>query len=162
MKSTIQVYLECKEDVIRDIEIASDNNIEKLHFAIIEAFGLDKNEMASFYKTNTEFELLQEIPYISMDEKSGSLLIMKEVLISSIFTEKGSQLLYVYDFLKMWRFLITLSETSEEIIEDAQCVNKVGKMPKTAPDIQFEAKKEFDPFDEAFEDFDEFNAYEES
>jgi hypothetical protein len=33
-------------------------------------------------------------------------------------------------------------------------------MPKEAPEIKFEAKKEFDPFDDAFEDFDEFNEYE--
>ena len=39
-------------------------------------------------------------------------------------------------------------------------MKSIGEMPKEAPEIQFEAKKEFDPFDTAFEDFDEFNEYE--
>ena len=49
MKSIIQVHLEYKEDIIRDIEIASNSNLEDLHIAILTAFELDKNELASFY-----------------------------------------------------------------------------------------------------------------
>ena len=48
MKSIIQVHLEYKEDIIRDIEIASNSNLEDLHIAILTAFELDKNELASF------------------------------------------------------------------------------------------------------------------
>ncbi len=93
MKSTIQIHLEYKEDVIRDIEIASSSNLEDLHSAIITAFGLDKNELASFYMTNEDFELLQEIPLFSVDDKENSMLGMNEVILSSILTEEGAQLL---------------------------------------------------------------------
>ena len=161
MKSTIQVHLEYKEDVIRDIEISSASNLEELHHAIVTAFELDKNELASFYMTNDDFELLQEIPIFSIEDKENSLLGMSDVILSSILTNEGSQLLYVYDFMKMWRFLITLTETSEDKIADAKCSKSVGTMPKDAPEINFTAEKEFDPFDEAFDDFDEFKEYEE-
>jgi hypothetical protein len=42
-----------------------------------------------------------------------------------------------------------------------ECKEDVIRNIEIASDIQFEAKKEFDPFDEAFEDFDEFNEHEE-
>tara|TARA_B100000902_G_C27153492_1_gene834972 strand:+ start:202 stop:684 length:483 start_codon:yes stop_codon:yes gene_type:complete len=158
MRSVIQIHLEYKEDVIRDIEISSTSNLEELHYAIITAFELENNELASFYMTNEDFELLQEIPLLSIDEEENPMLKMNEVIISSILTKQGSQLLYVYDFMKMWRFLITLTEKKEEIIFEPKCVKSVGEMPKDAPEITFEAEKEFDPFDE--DDFDEANEYE--
>ena len=161
MKSTIQIHLEYKEDVIRDIEIASSSNLEDLHSAIITAFGLDKNELASFYMTNEDFELLQEIPLFSVDDKENSMLGMNEVILSSILTEEGAQLLYIYDFMKMWRFLITLTEANEEEITETKCIKSIGDMPEDAPEISFKAEKEFDPFEDAFDDFDEFNEYEE-
>jgi|TARA_B110000263_G_scaffold218823_1_gene205709 hypothetical protein len=159
MRSVIQIHLEYKEDVIRDIEISSTSNLEELHYAIITAFELEKNELASFYMTNEDFELLQEIPLLSIDEEENPMLGMNEVIISSILTKQGSQLLYVYDFMKMWRFLITLTEKKEEIISEPKCVKSVGEMPEDAPEITFEAEKEFDPFEDAFDEANEYEQY---
>jgi hypothetical protein len=159
MKNTIQIHLEYKEDVIRDIEIASTSSLEDLHFAIIAAFELDQNELASFYMTNEDFELLQEIPLLSVDDKENSMLGMNEVILSSILTQEGAQLLYVYDFMKMWRFLISLIEVTEEKITESKCVKSLGVIPKDAPEITFEAEKEFDPFEDAFDEFNEDEQY---
>ena len=161
MKSIIQVHLEYKKDVIRDIEINSASNLEKLHHAIISAFELDKNELASFYITNDEFELMQEIPLFSVEDKENSMLGMSDIILSSILKTEGTQLLYVYDFMKMWRFLITLTEITEEKITTSKCIKSLGKMPENAPEIRFKVEKEFDPFSEAFDDLDEFKDYEE-
>jgi len=161
MKSIIQVHLEYKKDVIRDIEINSASNLEKLHHAIISAFELDKNELASFYITNDEFELIQEIPLFSVEDKENSMLGMSDIILSSILKTEGTQLLYVYDFMKMWRFLITLTEITEEKITTSKCIKSLGKMPENAPEISFKVEKEFDPFSEAFDHLDEFKDYEE-
>jgi hypothetical protein len=161
MKNIIQVHLEYKKDVIRDIEIKSNSNLEELHHAIVSAFELDKNELASFYITNDEFELLQEIPLFRVEDKENSMLGMSDIILSSILKEKGTQLLYVYDFMKMWRFLITLTEIIEDEMIITKCINSVGIMPENAPEISFKSEKEFDPFSEAFDDLDEFNEYEE-
>ena len=104
MKYIIRIHLENKEDVIRDIEITATHNLEQLHFAIVDAFELGRNEMASFYMTNDEFELLQEIPLFNIEDKTNSMLGMNEIIISSVLRSEGNQLLYVYDFLNMWRF----------------------------------------------------------
>ena len=161
MKSIIQVHLEYKKDVIRDIEINPTSNLEELHKAIVSAYELDKNQLASFYITNDEFELLQEIPLFSVEDKENSMLGMSDIILSSILKEEGAQLLYVYDFMKMWRFLITLTEITDEEITTALCINALGVMPEDAPEISFKAEKEFDPFGEAFDDFDELKEYEE-
>tara|TARA_B110000444_G_C18700083_1_gene528529 strand:- start:215 stop:694 length:480 start_codon:yes stop_codon:yes gene_type:complete len=158
MRIVIQVHLEYKEDVIRDIEISSTSNLEELHYEIITAFKLEKNELASFYMTNKDFELLQEIPLLSIDEKENSMIGMNEIIISSILKKQDDQLLYIYDFMKMWRFLITLTEKEEEIISGPKCIKSVGEMPKNAPEIVFEVEKEFDLFEDAF---DESSDYEE-
>ena len=160
MTKIIRIHLEYKNDVIRDIAISSEKTLEDLHFEIIDSLKLDKNEMASFYMTNDEFELLQEIPLFKIDEKENSMLAMNEITVGAVFPEVNSQLLYVYDFLKMWRFSITFIEESDNETTENSCMKSIGEMPKEAPEIQFEAKKEFDPFDTAFEDFDEFNEYE--
>jgi hypothetical protein len=62
--------------------------------------------------------------------------------------------------MKMWRFLITLTQITDEEITKAKCINSIGIIPEDAPEIIFKAEKEFDPFDEAFDDFDEFKDYE--
>tara|TARA_B110000967_G_scaffold170230_1_gene180099 strand:- start:346 stop:837 length:492 start_codon:yes stop_codon:yes gene_type:complete len=161
MKSIVQVHLEYKKDIIRDIEIKSTSNLEELHHSIVNAFELDKNELASFYITNDEFELLQEIPLFSVEDKEKSMIGMSDIILSSILKSEGTQLLYVYDFMKMWRFLITLTEITEDEITTSKCIKSVGKMPENAPEISFKVEKEFDPFGEAFDDLDEFNEYEE-
>ena len=57
----------------------------------------------------------------------------------------------------MWRFHIQFIEHKEgDLIS-------VGSMPNEAPEINFEEqkqKKEFDPYGDSFDDFDEFNDYE--
>ena len=53
MKHTIRIQLEYKFDVIRDIEIPSEESLECLHYAIISSLKLDKNEIASFKRLFT-------------------------------------------------------------------------------------------------------------
>ena len=84
---------------------------------------------------------------------------MNQVIISSLLYSSNTQLIYVHDFLKMWRFHIQFIEHKEE----EQDLVSVGSMPNEAPEISFDEqkqKKEFDPYGDAFDDFDEFNDYE--
>ncbi len=161
MKHIIQIHLEHQTDVILDIAIPSDKSLEDLHYTIINALKLDNNEMASFYMTNEEFELLQEIPLFKIDEQDNSMLNMSEITIASVLPNTNSQLIYVYDFLKMWRFLIYYSKASKNKSDKIEVINSIGEMPKEAPELSFETEKEFDSFDRGFEhldsDLDGFN-----
>ena len=106
MTFNIQVVLEHKNDVIRNIEIPSKKTLEDLHYAIIESLKLNKNEIASFYITNKNLDLLNEIPLFKIDEKTN--FTMSKIKIETIFENIDTQLLYIYDFLHMWRFSVSL------------------------------------------------------
>ena len=105
MKYIIQIHLEHKEDVIRKIEISEDSNLHDLHNKIVESLDLDQNQMASFYFTNEKLELQKEIPLFKIDENTHENVEMSDVKIKSTFCNLNDKLIYVYDFLKMWRFL---------------------------------------------------------
>ena len=133
MKYNIRVILESKEDVIRNIEINSDCLLSELHYYLIECFDLNKNELASFYTTNNELEINDEIPLISFEDRGSN---MQNTKLEVVLDEHNNNLIYVYDYMKMWRFLIEL-KSKEEDFDFKKCLSKIGKMPKEAPEINF-------------------------
>ena len=133
MKYNIRVILESKEDVIRDIEINSDCLLSELHYYLIECFDLNKNELASFYTTNNELEIIDEIPLVSFEDRSPN---MENTKLEIVLDEHNNNLIYVHDYLKMWRFLIELKSNDVDF-NIKKCVSKIGKMPKEAPEINF-------------------------
>ena len=128
MTFNIQVVLEHKNDVIRNIEIPSKKTLEDLHYAIIESLKLNKNEIASFYITNKNLDLLNEIPLFKIDEKTN--FTMSKIKIETIFENIDTQLLYIYDFLYMWRFSVSLISKKENTSNTSIVTNSIGKMPK--------------------------------
>ena len=133
MKYNIRVILESKEDVIRDIEINSDCLLSELHYYLIECFDLNKNELASFYTTNDELEIIDEIPLVSFEDIGPN---MENTKLEIVLNEHNNNLIYVHDYLKMWRFLIELKSKDVDF-NIKKCVSKIGKMPKEAPEINF-------------------------
>ena len=133
MKYNIRIILESKEDVIRDIEINSDCLLSELHYYLIECFDLNENELASFYTTNNELEIIDEIPLVSFEDKSPN---MENTKLEIVLDEHNNNLIYVHDYMKMWRFLIELKSKDVDF-NIKKCVSKIGKMPKEAPEINF-------------------------
>ena len=152
----IRITLESKEDVIRELVIDPENNLEYLHQSIIKNLKLDEFEMASFFITNANLDLGEEIPLFDTSEKGGEVITMNNISISSVLNSKDSKLIYIYDFMNMWRFFIEFLEVSE--ITTEQCTNEVGEMPKKAPDLEFETEveKDLSTYKEDFEDFNEY------
>lgn len=133
MKYNIRVILESKEDVIRDIEINSDCLLSELHYYLIECFDLNKNELASFYTINNELEIIDEIPLVSFEDRGPN---MENTKLEIVLDEHNNNLIYVHDYMKMWRFLIEL-KSKDVNFNIKKCVSKIGKMPKEAPEINF-------------------------
>ena len=133
MKYNIRVILESKEDVIRDIEINSDCLLSELHYYLIECFDLNKNELASFHTTNDELDIIDEIPLVSFEDRSPN---MENTKLEIVLDEHNNNLIYVHDYMKMWRFLIELKSKDVDF-NIKKCVSKIGEMPKEAPEINF-------------------------
>ena len=157
----LRVTLESKEDVIRELIIDENLNLEDLHKSIIQNFQLNEFEMASFYQTDSDLNLGEEISLFDTSETAGDKLVMNQVSITSLLNSSETQLIYVYDFLKMWRFHIQFIENKKA--GEGEDLIFLGAMPNEAPEISFDEQKQkkgFDPYEDVFDDFDEFNDYE--
>ncbi len=165
----LRVFLETKgDDVYRDIEIQGDDSLEDLHNVIVQSFDFEGDQMASFYLTDEELNQGMEIPLFNMDENNRSNNMMSNTQIKDVLDEENSNLIYVYDFFSMWRFLVGLMDKIEESpgIDYPQVVAAQGMRPEDAPEIDFSENMENEndifgednPFGEFYGDeYDEWN-----
>lgn len=156
-----RIILDAEEDVFRDIELLQESTLEDFHNSIINAFGFDGNEMASFYISDDDWNQGEEISQFDISDGADSVRLMNETTLDSVVSEDQTKLIYVYDFLNMWTFLIELGEIAE-IEEGRDYPNLMfvhGQIPMEAPDKEFIAEKdEFaDDLDPDFdlEDYDD-------
>lgn len=162
MIARIRVILETEKDVFRDIEINENDHLESLHFAIIQAYSFDGFEMASFFLADENWHSGQEIPLLDMsDTHNKNILLMNQVKISSVLKDLSSKLVYVYDFMNMWRFYVQLVSKSKESSDTKlpSCVLSFGELPQEAPTciISDGEWQEEDDFDNTFDDFDDLD-----
>ncbi|MDG2483912.1 MAG: hypothetical protein P8M51_02880 [Flavobacteriaceae bacterium] len=150
---------ENKEDIFRDIEIRKTDTFEDLHNVLTQSFGFDGSEMASFYVSNDDWHQGQEIALFDMGQNEG-IRMMNETVIEDLLDEDNTKLIYIYDFLNMWTFLVELGE----IVEEAQGTDYpnllfvCGQVPSEAPEKQFEADQSNEDLDGyRFDDYDELN-----
>lgn len=153
-----RIILDTDEDVFRDIEIEATSNLEDFHNAITQAFGFDGQEMASFYKSNELWEEGEEICLFDLGDEPGEIRIMSETNIEDVVSEEDTKLIYVYDFLSMWTFMVELAEIAE--IEDGVLYPNLmfahGQIPEEAPEKEFTSEKLEGDLDDDFDsDFDE-------
>ena len=148
-----------KEDIFRDVEIRKTDTFEDLHNVITQSFDFDGSEMASFYLSNDSWEQGQEIALFDMGQNED-IRMMNETIIEDLLDEDNTKLIYIYDFLNMWTFLVELGE----IVEEAQGTDYpnllfvCGQVPSEAPEKQFEADQSNEDLDGyRFDDYDELN-----
>ena len=153
----IRVILDTKEDVIRTVLVNDTINLEDLHFTIAKAFGFEGQEMASFYKTDDEWNQGEEIPLFNMAE-AGEEISMQTCILNDTLPEENNKLIYVYDFLNMWTFYVDVVEISSETREDLpKTILEVGQIPDEAPQKEFVADNLDDDEDDDFDIFDDFD-----
>ena len=142
-----------ESDIFRDIEIRETDTLEDLHNSITQAFGFEGSEMASFYLSDDEWNQGEEISLFDMSEAANEVRLMRDTPINEVTHEKSTRLLYIYDFLSMWTFLVELAEIVEEA-EGTDYPNLMfvhGQIPDEAPEKSFEAEN-FDDYNDEFDD----------
>lgn len=161
----IRVILDTEQDVIREIAVHNSSSLEDLHNAIINAFGFDGSEMASFFMTDDNWNQGEEIPLFDMSD-NGDALTMQHILVSEILDDDKDKLIYVYDFFSMWSFFVELVDILENVneYELPALLFTLGEVPSEAPEKEFKSEEidnsnvldddtDFDDFD--FDNFDE-------
>ena len=152
-----RVILDTEEDIFRDIAILEDDTLEDLHNAIFNSFGFDGMEVASFYTCDETWNQEDEISLFDTGDVPGEQKIMSDYELSAILDKRNTKIIYVYDFLNMWTFLVELASIEE--IEVGQTYPSTlfshGEMPDEAPENNFEADMHDDIYGEFEDDIDE-------
>ncbi|WP_435138117.1 IS1096 element passenger TnpR family protein [Formosa sp. A9] len=141
-----------EDDVFRDLEIRHTDTLEDLHNIITQSFGFDGAEMASFYRSDDEWNQGEEFSLFDLSDGQDDVSLMNETTLDSILNEEQTKLIYVYDFFNMWTFFVELAEIVEasEGVDYPNLMFVHGQIPEQAPEKSFEA-------DDAFNDFNDFD-----
>lgn len=138
-----RIILDSHDDVLRDIEIENNANFEDFHNAISQAFGFGGQEMASFYTSNDLWEQKEEISLFDMSEEGIDIRVMRETILEDIVSETETKLIYIYDFLNMWTFLVELADIGESEVGMIypNLMFALGEIPDEAPEREFMVEK---------------------
>ncbi|GGX09397.1 IS1096 element passenger TnpR family protein [Aquimarina muelleri] len=155
-----RVILDTEEDVFRDIEIEQNDTLEQFHNVITQSFGFDGTEMASFYISDDQWSQGEEISLFDMSDSSDPVRLMNETTLIDVANENSPKLIYIYDFLNMWTFLVELAEIAEHETgrEYPNVMYTHGQIPDEAPEKEFKTD-DLDNFNdpEDFVDLDEYD-----
>ncbi len=148
----IRIVLDSEEDIIRTVLVDNNISLEMLHQTINKSFNFEGFEMASFYRTDNEWNQGEEIPLFDMSE-TGVGNSMQNSFINEIIPNVGDKLIYVYDFLKMWTFYVeTINVTTTSQKDLPKTILSVGEIPNETPEKEFIAEKPDNAFNDEYDD----------
>lgn len=152
-----RAILDVEEDIFRDIAILAEDTLEDLHNAIFNSFGFDGMEIASFYTCDNTWNQEDEISLFDTGDVLGEQKIMSDYQLSDILDKENTKIIYVYDFINMWTFLVELASIEDEIVGNTypETLFSHGEMPDEAFEKNFEADMHDDIYGEFEDDLDE-------
>lgn len=119
-----------KEEVFCDILLSLDDNFESFFNSIIKAYGFKGDQMASFYASNENWDKGEEVSLMDVSfGEEAEQKIMASTSIRELVEEPDQKFILVYDFLKMWIFLIECIGLQEETPNSPTLVLSVGEKP---------------------------------
>ena len=152
-----RVILDAEEDVFRDIAILEEDTLEDLHNAIVNAFGFDGLEVASFYTCDDTWNQEDEIPMFDAGDVPGENKIMSDYQLAAILDKENTKIIYVYDFINMWTFLVELAAIEDLAVGNTypETIFSHGEMPAEAMEKHFMADDDEEAYNEFEDDLDE-------
>lgn len=109
-----------EDEIYRDILIQEDKTLVDFHFAILDAYGLQEGEMASFYTCTENWEEGLEITLMDMGtmEHESVSILMQEFTIKDSVAKDVKYYKFTYDFLFPKKFKVERIGENTEIKED--------------------------------------------
>jgi len=129
-----RVYWEDDESIYRDVVIKHTHNFADLHYCILKSYEFDSKHKATFYRSNDTWLRGREISLEKYEEKSYKVnpLIMGDVTMGSEIKDPNQKFIYVYDFNKLWTFMVELINVDKEEnkkITYPSCIRTEGIAP---------------------------------
>ncbi|GAA4334857.1 hypothetical protein GCM10023149_42440 [Mucilaginibacter gynuensis] len=165
-----RVTFEDYDDIVREIDVKSNQTFQDLHHAIHKSTGYNPEYPSSFYISNDQWTKGDEITYLPNQRRiDRGIPLMEKVKLSSFIDDPHQKFYYTFNFDRPFDFHVELMKI---LLEDAPgvvypAVNKsVGEAPKqfgnvfnptvippTSEDFDFLNQMEYNPEDT--EDFSE-------
>lgn len=129
-----RVYWEDDESIYRDVVIKHTQNFADLHLCILKSYEFDSKHKATFYRSNDNWLRGREISLEKYDDKVYKVepMLMADVTMGSEIKDPNQKFIYVYDFNKLWTFMVELinvdKEESKKIAYPA-CIRTEGIAP---------------------------------
>jgi hypothetical protein len=109
-----RVSFEDYDDVIREIDIKSNQTFKDLHFAIHQSIAYDPEKSSSFYVSNDHWIKNEEIAYLPNErKKERGVSLMENSKLSSFIDDPHQKFYYIYDFEKPFDFHVELIKILE-------------------------------------------------
>ncbi|KVV14925.1 hypothetical protein [Flavobacterium sp. TAB 87] len=136
-----RVILDAEEDIFRDIAILKEDTLEDLHNAIFNSFGFDGMEVGSFYTCDETWNQEEEISLFDTGDVIGEQKIMSDYVLEDLLDDQNTKIIYVYDFINMWTFLVELAAIEEQVVGNTypETLFSHGEMPAESGEKNFEA-----------------------
>lgn len=165
-----KVSFEDYDDVMREIDIKSNQTFEDLHRAIHKSTGYNAEQASSFYISNDQWTKGEEFTYLPNQKRiDRGIALMEKVKLSSRIDDPHQKFYYTFNFDRPYDFHVELMKIimdEDPKITYPHIVKSVGEAPKMvinnfapAPttsgndDFDFLNEMEFEPEDA--EDFSE-------
>ena len=110
-------------------------------------------EVASFYTCDETWNQEEEISLFDTGDVPGEQKIMSDYQLSDILDKQNTKILYVYDFINMWTFLVELAAVEDQVVGNLypETIFSHGEMPDEAMEKSFESDNA-DGYNDEFED----------
>jgi len=146
---------------LREYEVPYDMNLLDFNNFICNDLKYDSRAMSSFFTSDADWNKLEEFTLADMctDEESGTRQ-MSSVTLGQIIHKNKDRLIYMFDIFGDRAYYLELTEAKKQ--EAGQRYPRVTAS-KAEPSDQFDASAESDMhgsiFDEAMEEFDDFDEF---
>ena len=129
-----RVYWEDDESIYRDVVMKHTQNFADLHLVILKSYEFDTKHKATFYRSNDTWLRGREISLEKYADKTYKVepLIMANATMGSEIKDPNQKFVYVYDFNKMWTFmveLINVDKDENKKITYPSCIRTEGIAP---------------------------------
>lgn len=159
------------EEIFRDISISQNCTFSEFYDIILSAFFFNGDQLASFYVSNNTWDKGGEISLMDMgDTGSDSSFTMDNTRLEELVDSEDQKFILVYDFLKMWCFLIELIDTNSTETPQATIDLSIGISPReesrevdlndSLSEDSLGLGSDFDDIFSEFDDEDDFGGFE--
>lgn len=111
-----RIYLEEDDAVYRDVIVLHTHTFLDLNNIILKSYEFDSKHSSTFFRSNDHWQEGREISKEKYDKPyRAEPLIMEQTVIGTEIRDTNQKFIFLYDFVKNWRFLVELIKVTKEV-----------------------------------------------